>query len=55
MAGIITIFVLYDKKLSSDMAQISKYINSSNHKICSYDQISKIIVDLVSNTVDNKE
>ena len=41
-------FVLNDNKLSSYMAQISKHINSSNHKIYSYDQISKIIVNLGS-------
>ena len=49
MSVIIVIFVLNDKKLSSHMAQISEHINSSNHKIHCYDQIRKIIVNLVSN------
>ena len=39
-------FVINDKKLSSSMAQISEHINSSNHKIHSYDQVGKMIVNL---------
>ena len=35
------------------MAQISERINSSNHKIHSYDQISKIIVSLGSKKYKN--
>ena len=48
MAGIIVNFVLDDKKLSSHMAQNSEDIISSNHKIHSYDQTSKIISNLGS-------
>ena len=33
------------------MAQISEHINSPNHKINSYDQIIKMIVNLVSKKV----
>ena len=46
MAGVIVIFVLNDKKLSSHMVQISEHINSSNSKIHSYYQMRKIIVNL---------
>ena len=42
-------FVRNYKKLSSNMAHISEHCNSSNHKIHSYDQMSKIIVNLGSN------
>ena len=41
MAGIIIIFVLDNKTLSLHMSQISEHINSSNHKIHSYDQMRK--------------
>ena len=53
MAGIIAIFVLNDKKLSSHMAQISEHINSPNHNICSCDKIIKIIVNLDSKNFEN--
>ena len=41
-------FVINDTKLSSHMAQISEHIKSSNHKICSYDQMGKMIVNLIN-------
>ena len=53
MAGIIVIFVLNYKQLSSHMDQISEHINSSNNKIHSYDQMSKIVVNLVSKKCEN--
>ena len=53
MAGIIVIFVLNDKKLSSHMAQISEHINSSNHKIHSYDQMGTMIVNLSNKKCKN--
>ena len=37
------------------MSQVSKHINSTNHKIHSYYIMSKLIVDLVSNKGCNKE
>ena len=40
-------FLLNDKKLSSHMAWISEHINLSNQKIHSYDQMRKIIVNLI--------
>ena len=52
MAGII-VFFLNDNKLLSRMAQISEHVNSSNHKIHSYDQMSKLIVNLVSKKCEN--
>ena len=55
MAGIIVLFCLNDKKLSSHMAKISKNINSSNHKIHWYYQMSKMIVDLGSNKCKNNK
>ena len=48
MAGIIVFFVLNDKKISSNMAHISEHINHSNHRIHSYIQMEKNIVNLVS-------
>ena len=45
MASII-VFFLNDKKLSSNMSQISEHINSSNHQIYSHDQMRKFIVNL---------
>ena len=36
------------------MVQFSEHINDSNHKINSYDQITKAIVNLVSNKCQNK-
>ena len=53
MAGIIFIFVINYKKLSSHMAQISEHINSSNHKIHSHDQMGGIIVNLSNNKFEN--
>ena len=47
------LFVLGNKKLSSHMPQISKHINSSSHKIHSYDQISKMVVNLGSKKCKN--
>ena len=44
---------LNNKKLSSNMVQISEHINSSNHKIHSYDQMREIIVNLGSNKGKN--
>ena len=49
MAGSIVIFVLKDKKLSSHINQISEQISYLNHKIHSYDQMSKMIFGLGSN------
>ena len=37
------------------MAQISENITSSNHKIYSYDQMRKIIVNLGSKNFENKD
>ena len=53
MAGINVIFVFNDIKLSSCMAQISEHISSSNHKIHSYNQMSKMIINLDSNKSKN--
>ena len=49
MVGIIAIFFLNDKKLSSHMDQISEQINFSNNKFKSYNQMREIIVNLGSN------
>ena len=48
MAGIVVIFFLNDRKLSSHLAHINEHINSSNHNIHTYYQISNIIVNLCS-------
>ena len=48
MSGIIIIFVTNDKKLLWCMAQISKHVNSSNHKIYSCDQMRKMVVNFGS-------
>ena len=53
MEGIIVIFCYQDTKLSSHMDQINEHINSSNHKIYSYDQIGGMIVNLVNNKCEN--
>ena len=53
MAGIIVIFFLNKNKLSSHMDQISEHIKYSNHKIHSYDQMRKMIVNLGSNKCEN--
>ena len=45
--------VLDYKKMSSHMAHISEHINSSNHKIHSYDQMRKMIVNLVFNKCED--
>ena len=37
------------------MAQISEHINSSNHKMHSYDQTRKMIVNLGSNKFENND
>ena len=42
------------KNLSSHMSHISEHINSSNHKIHSYDQMIKIIVNLGTNKFEDK-
>ena len=49
MTGIIVISVTNYMKLSLHMYQISEHINSSNHKIHSYGQLSKMVVSLASN------
>ena len=49
MAGIIVIVFLEESKSSSHKAHISEHNNSSNLKIHSYDQMSKMIVNLGSN------
>ena len=54
MAGI-TVFFLSDKTMSSHMDQISENINYSNHKIHSYDQMSKIVVNLGSKKCEDKK
>ena len=53
MEGIIDIFGLENKKLSSQMAQISEHINSSNHNIHSYDKTRNMIVNLGSKNGKN--
>ena len=54
MAYIIDIFLVLDgNKISSRMAQISEHINYSNHKIHSYDQMSKMVVNLGSKKCKN--
>ena len=53
MACFIVIFFLNYNKLSSHMDQISDHINSSNHKICSYDKMRRIIVNLGSKQCKN--
>ena len=55
MTVIIVIFALNDKKLSPHMDHISEQINYSNHKTQSYDQMSKIIVNLGSNKFKNND
>ena len=49
MAGIIVNSCSQRQEIYSHMNQISKHVNSLNQKIHSYDQISKIIVNLGSN------
>ena len=46
-------FVLGDKTFLSHMTQISEHINSSNHKIHSYDKMIKIIVNLGNDKCEN--
>ena len=46
-------FVINDMKLLSHMYQISEKINSSNHKIHSYDNMGKMIVDLSNKKFKN--
>ena len=55
MAGIIVVFVLNYKTLSSRMAHISEHINSSNHKINYYDKMRKMIFNLVSKKGKNND
>ena len=45
IAGVID-FLLNDIILSSHMKQLSQHINSTNHQICSSDNIVHMIVDL---------
>ena len=52
MTGII--FYIHDKKLSAHINQISECINSSNQNIHSYAQMIKIVINLVSNTCEEK-
>ena len=47
ISGIIAIFVLSSKKLSLNMDQIIEHNNFSNHNIYSYNQIIKIMFNLV--------
>ena len=54
MTGIIVIFFLDKNNLSLHMVHISEHINSSNHKIHSHGQISKMIVNLISKKCKNK-
>ena len=53
MADIIVIFFNQRQKLPSHMDKISKHINSSNNKIHSYDQMSKMIVNLGNKKFEN--
>ena len=53
MAGIIVIFFRNYNKLSSHMAHILDPIIYQNHKIHSYDQMRKNIVNLGSNKCKN--
>ena len=46
MKGLIYFLVFNKEKLSSHMDQISQNINTTNHKIHSHDQMSKMIVNL---------
>ena len=46
-------FVINDTKQSSHMDQISEHINSSNHKIHSYDQMGTMIVNLSNKKCKN--
>ena len=55
MAGLIEIFVLDDKKLSSHMYQISQHINTTNRKLHSYNQMSRKIVNLGVKKVDKND
>ena len=47
------LFFINDTTLSSHMSQISEHINSSNHKIHSYDQMGKMIINLSNKTCEN--
>ena len=47
------LFFLNNKKSSSHVDQISKHINSSNQNIHSYEQMIKIIVNLLCNKCKN--
>ena len=55
MAVLLLLFVLNDKKLSSEMDQISLNINSTNRNIYSYDQKIKTIVNLGSKKGDKND
>ena len=52
MTGII--FYIHDKKLSAHINQISECINSCNHKIHSYAQMIKMVINLGSNKCEEK-
>ena len=54
MANIIVIFLIDEMKLSSNMDEISEHINSTNHKIHSYHQMGKMIVNLNKKKCENK-
>ena len=45
--------VLNSKKMESHVAHISEHIKSSNHKVCSYDQMRKMIGNVGSNKCKN--
>ena len=55
MAGVVDFFILNSKILSTHLDQISHHINSTNHNIYSYDQISKIIINLGKKKGDNND
>ena len=55
MTGFISICFQNNKKLSAHIAHISQQFNPINHKIYSYDQISKIIVNLASKKGDKND
>ena len=54
MWGIINIFLINVKKLSSHMDHISEHIHSLNQKIHSHDQMGEIIVNLCNKKYENK-
>ena len=51
----VLLYVMNDKKSTSHMAKIKQQINNINHKIYSYDQMSKGIVNLGSKKGNNND